>query len=62
MLRDRIRRHCLQRDQGDDRSPRRVSYGLKNVSFHDRQQIMQPNGCRYKLDRTILRMKLRFEF
>jgi hypothetical protein len=35
MLRDRVRRHRLQRDQRNDRPPRRVSYGLENVSFHN---------------------------
>jgi hypothetical protein len=34
MLGDRIGRHCLHRDQGNDRPPCRVGYGLKNISFH----------------------------
>jgi hypothetical protein len=31
---DGVRRHCLDRDQRNDRSSRRVRYGLKNISFH----------------------------
>ena len=38
MLRNSIRRHRLQRDQRNDGPPRRVSYGLENVSFHDYKQ------------------------
>jgi hypothetical protein len=34
MLGDRIGRHCLQRDQRNDRPPCRVGYGLENISFH----------------------------
>lgn len=37
MLRNRVRRHRLQRDQRDDRPPRRVGYCLENVSFHDHE-------------------------
>src|SRR5687767_7798628 len=53
MLGDRIGRHCLQRDQRNDRPPCRVGYGLENISFHylaeeyatKRLQIqVQPNG------------------
>ena len=30
-----IRRHRLQRDQGNNCPPRRISYGLENISFHN---------------------------
>src|SRR5215468_6712564 len=35
MLGDRVGGHCLERYQRNDRPPRRVGYGLKNVSSHD---------------------------
>lgn len=35
MLGNSVRRHRLYRYQRNDRSPRRVSYGLENISFHD---------------------------
>ena len=38
MLRNSIRRHRLQRDQRNDRPPRRISYGLENISFHNFEQ------------------------
>jgi len=38
ILGDRIRRHRLNRYQRNDRPPRRISYGLKNVSFHINEQ------------------------
>jgi len=43
MLGNSIRRHRLQRDQSNDRAPRRISYGLKNVSFHDFEQQYATN-------------------
>ena len=38
MLRNSIRRHCLNRNQRNDRPPCRVSYGLENISFHNFEQ------------------------
>ena len=48
MLRNGVRRHRLQSDQSNNCSSRRVCNGLENVSFHDCEKIMQPNGCRCK--------------
>src|SRR3982751_3188359 len=53
MLGNGIGRHRLQRDQCNDRSPCRIGYSLKNVSFHNPgwdyatkrlQMQAQPNG------------------
>lgn len=38
ILRNRIRRHGLYRDERNDRPSRRVGYGLENVSFHNYEQ------------------------
>ena len=45
MLRKGIWRHRLQSDQRNNCSSRWVRNGLKYVSFHDCEKIMQPNGC-----------------
>src|SRR5437868_5569412 len=38
MLGNNVRRHRLDGDQRNDRPPRRISYGLENVSFHYEQE------------------------
>jgi hypothetical protein len=54
MLGDRIGRHCLQRDQRNDRPPCRVGYGLENISFHYLdEKVCNQSVANAKCNRTV---------